>query len=536
MSDPIESPKTGVCTVCGAALSAAAGGLCPRCLLAEAAEPTHAPGSGSRAEAPPSPAEVVTAFPQFEIIDLIGIGGMGTVWRARQPKLNRHVALKLLPASLAERDPAFAERFEREGQLLARLHHPNIVTVHDSGRAGNFFYLVMEFVDGVNLRQAMRASRFTSTQALAVVPRICEALQYAHEEGVLHRDIKPENILLDSKGRVKLADFGIAKLVAQPEARPAGAASSRASGGGSLTLGDVTLGTPDYMAPEQIDKPSDVDHRADIYSLGVVFYELLTGELPKGAFAAPSARAATDPRLDWVVRQALEKERERRQQSAGEMRTQVETIAAGGSGASSAAKRWRSIVKRKPVMAAVIIIAILTVWLLIPIQRGRRARNLEKSLLLLNENSPEIIRTVEKDFPKEAHIPGRDGSLLVVHDQGNVHYIFYYAGDFSTSSSSSQNTHSLAWMDEGSITLEGRTIANDLLARREGDGSIVRGGGRTFGYHRESVNPFALRVNGKDYDLRRGRVLQLRDDGTVEQWKVFPPLLSATNADVRWRR
>jgi tRNA A-37 threonylcarbamoyl transferase component Bud32 len=328
MSDSIDSTKPNVCSVCGAVLSDAAGGLCPRCLLADAAQPTHVPGTAPGGE-PPSQAEVTAAFPQFEIIQLIGVGGMGTVWRARQPKLGRHVALKLLPASLAERDPAFAERFEREGQLLARLHHPNIVAVHDSGRAGNFFYLVMEFVDGVNLRQAMRASRFTPTQALAIVPKICDALQYAHEEGVLHRDIKPENILLDVKGRVKLVDFGIAKLVAQPEAVPVGAVAPGVplSSGGSLTLGDAALGTPNYMAPEQIEKPADVDHRADIYSLGVVFYELLTGELPQGEFAPPSEKSAADPRLDGIVRQALEKERARRQQSVGEMRTQVETIA-----------------------------------------------------------------------------------------------------------------------------------------------------------------------------------------------------------------
>jgi serine/threonine protein kinase/WD40 repeat protein len=326
MSDSNLSSKEQVCSVCGAGLSAVAGGMCPRCLMAEAARATEARGTGV-ANAAPSKEEVTAAFPQFEIIELIGTGGMGTVWRARQPNLDRHVALKLLPASLAERDPAFAERFEREGQLLARLHHPNIVTVHDSGRAGNFFYLVMEFVDGVNLRQAMRASRFTSQQALTIVPRICDALQYAHEEGVLHRDIKPENILLDLKGRVKLVDFGIAKVMALPETVVAGAvAKARASAGNSLTVGDSTLGTPNYMAPEQIAKPADVDHRADIYSLGVVFYELLTGELPQAKFASPSEKYATDPRLDDIVRQALEKERSRRQQSVAEVRTQVETV------------------------------------------------------------------------------------------------------------------------------------------------------------------------------------------------------------------
>jgi len=139
---------------------------------------------------PPTREQVAAAFPQLEILRLIGQGGMGFVFKARQPKLDRIVALKILPQSL-EADPAFAERFAREGRLLALLNHPNIVTIHDFGQANNFFYLLMEFVDGVNLRQAMKAGRFTPEQALAVVPKICEALQFAHNEGVLHRDINP---------------------------------------------------------------------------------------------------------------------------------------------------------------------------------------------------------------------------------------------------------------------------------------------------------------------------------------------------------
>ncbi len=316
------------CSACGTVLDASApGGLCPRCLLAGAMQPTEPAGADRE---PPSIAEVGAAFPQLEIVALVGQGGMGWVFQARQPKLNRLVALKLLPASLAERDAAFAGRFEREGQLLARLHHPNIVAVHDSGAAGGFFYLLMEFVEGVNLRQAMRSARFTPAQALAIVPHICDALQFAHDEGVLHRDIKPENILLDGKGRVKLADFGIAKLIGDgPDESHAPHESQHAN----FTQSGTTLGTPSYMAPEQRDTPADVDHRADIYSLGVVFYELLTGELPVGKFALPSEISASDPRVDAIVRQALEKERERRQSSAGEVKTQVETLAgAPGSG------------------------------------------------------------------------------------------------------------------------------------------------------------------------------------------------------------
>lgn len=331
------------CPACGTALSdESPGGLCPACLMRQAMQPT---AGGPPETETPGLSAVAAAFPQWEVLSLLGRGGMGAVFKIRQPKLNRLAALKIIPASLAERDSAFAGRFEREGELLARLHHPNIVNVHDSGRSGDFYYLLMEHVDGVNLRQAMLARRFTPEQALAVVPKICEALQYAHEEGVLHRDIKPENILLDSKGRVKLADFGIAKLMGSAAANGASVsdrnnevndsgtnAETEAGNGddGSLTKLGSALGTPRYMAPEQAVFPREVDHRADIYSLGVVFYELLTGQLPTAAaFSPPSAYAAVDHRVDDIVRQALEKERELRQRSAGEMKTQVETLAGG---------------------------------------------------------------------------------------------------------------------------------------------------------------------------------------------------------------
>src|ERR1039458_5272743 len=227
-SEPKQCPKCG-----GLIPAEASQGLCPKCLMMQAALPTEAGKAASGKPAPPTHEELAAAFPQLEILDLIGQGGMGFVFKARQPKLDRLVALKILPQTLAA-DPAFAERFNREARLLARLNHPGIVAVHDFGvatgrsdlpvRQGNeaaqqhrptnqFYYLLMEFVDGVNLRQAMQAGRFTPDQALAIVPKICEALQFAHNEGILHRDIKPENILLDAKGRVKIADFGIAKLV-----------------------------------------------------------------------------------------------------------------------------------------------------------------------------------------------------------------------------------------------------------------------------------------------------------------------------------
>jgi serine/threonine protein kinase len=314
-----------LCPVCQNPLpKSAPEGLCPSCVLRRAADAPGEPDAGPAAlNQLPSIERIAAAFPQLEIIELIGRGGMGFVYKARQPQLDRFVALKLLPDRLSSQ-PQFAERFNREGKALAKLNHPNIVSVFDFGQMGGFYFLMMEYVDGVNLRQAMRAGGFTPAEALAIVPKICEALQYAHEQGVLHRDIKPENILLDNKGRVKIADFGIAKLTGDDPASV------------TLTATGWTLGTPHYMAPEQYEKPSEVDNRADIYSLGVVFYEMLTGELPLGRFSPPSARTPLDQRVDEIVMRALERERELRQKNAKELKTEIEEFTSTPSKSSSA--------------------------------------------------------------------------------------------------------------------------------------------------------------------------------------------------------
>ena len=297
-----------ICPTCSSEIPAEAPqGLCPKCVLKLAGE-TAVPASPVT---PPSVEEIAAAFPQLEILELIGAGGMGAVYKARQPALDRTVALKVLPAHLS-RDPAFAERFTREGRLLAKLSHPNIVAIYDTGESNGFPYFLMEFVEGVNLRQAIRDGGFTPEQALSIVPGICQALQYAHDTGVLHRDIKPENILLDTSGKVKIADFGIAKL--------AGETGFPAT---MLTATGASPGTPQYMAPEQIEKPETVDHRADIYSLGVVIYEMLTGELPLGRFPPPSEKSNVGTGIDKVVFKALEKERGNRQQSASELNFEI---------------------------------------------------------------------------------------------------------------------------------------------------------------------------------------------------------------------
>jgi serine/threonine protein kinase len=265
-------------------------------------------------EPPPEPQELAPFFPQYEILELIGRGGMGAVYKARQRGLDRLAAIKILPSDLG-RDPAFAERFAREGRALAKLNHAHIVNVYDSGSAGEVFYFAMEYVDGANLRQLIRSKSVAPKDALSIVAQVCGALQYAHEEGVVHRDIKPENILVDRRGRVKIADFGLAKLLGGTQTDV------------TLTRSQQAMGTPHYMAPEQWERPDSVDHRADIYALGVVFYELLTGELPLGRFALPSHKQPIDVRVDDVVLRTLAKEPELRYQTAGEIQTEVERLA-----------------------------------------------------------------------------------------------------------------------------------------------------------------------------------------------------------------
>lgn len=268
-----------------------------------------ASAAGATSFEAPTIAALEPQFPGLRIHELIGRGGMGSVYRATDLKLEREVALKILPEELAA-DPAFVERFAREARALARLDHPNILRVFDTGQAGQWCYLITEFVDGANLRQLMDQGKLSPHETLRLVPAICEALQAAHDQGVVHRDIKPENLLLDQDGIVKIADFGLAKVASET--------------GDNLTRSDQALGTAHYIAPEQMTASAEVDHRADIFSLGVVFYELLTGQLPHGNFHPPSRHARMPRNLDRVVMRSLERDPRHRYQSALDLKRDVE--------------------------------------------------------------------------------------------------------------------------------------------------------------------------------------------------------------------
>lgn len=271
--------------------------------------------SNSRFE-PPSVEELNSLLPGIQVLELIGHGGMGAVYRGIQVSLDREVAIKILPREI-QAAPQLGERFQREAQTLAKLHHPNIVSVFDFGQVEGLYYFVMEYVDGVTLRETIRSKTVSPDAALEMIPIICDALQFAHSRGVVHRDIKPENILVDKDGQLKIADFGLAKMLNRDDT----AASEM-----ELTGTKQVMGTAKYMAPEQMATTKSVDHRADIYSLGVVFYELLTGEAPMGWFQPPSKKVAVDVRLDEVVLRTLESEPDRRYQQVSEVKTALENL------------------------------------------------------------------------------------------------------------------------------------------------------------------------------------------------------------------
>jgi serine/threonine protein kinase len=312
-------------------------GLCPACLLnlgvvgqTEVLDSKAALEADPTLDVPPdapatsSAGDLANLFPQIEILGQLGSGGMGAVYKARQKQLDRIVALKLMHPRFS-RDPQFAERFNREARALAKLSHPNIVHVYEFGAVGvagaEQFYFIMEYVDGANLQQMIGTKTLSAEQALAIVPKLCDALQYAHDEGVVHRDIKPANILMDKKGRVKIADFGLAKIAGVEDGR--------------LTRTNQGMGTMMYMAPEQMENAKSVDHRADIYSLGVVFYEMLTGELPMGHFAPPSEKVQVDVRFDEIVLHAMERDADRRYQHVSEVKTAVENVTSTPGGANA---------------------------------------------------------------------------------------------------------------------------------------------------------------------------------------------------------
>ena len=291
-------------------------GLCPVCVrrVAFAGDPAAIytpPGKWQ----PPTVAELSALLPggAYSVEEFIGRGGMGAVYRGSQLRLQRTVAIKVMRRG-DDGDAAFVERFRREALTMAKLSHPNIVNVIDCGEAGaDLLFIVMEFVEGTDLMKVIRSGGVTQELALALMPQICDALQFAHERGIVHRDIKPSNILLTREGRIKIADFGLARPVDHGDTR---------------TRTGEGLGTPEYAAPEQLKSGDSVDHRADIYSLGVMLYQMLTGQIPRGAWQLPSKASSVDVRWDEIVTQAMQNDPGERYETAVALKRSVVRIAA----------------------------------------------------------------------------------------------------------------------------------------------------------------------------------------------------------------
>ncbi len=243
---------------------------------------------------------VPTAIGGYKIIGQIGAGGMATVYEAYQEKLDRHVAIKWMHASLIQ-DRQFVGRFEREARIVARLDHPNIVPIYDYDTQDNRPYLVMKYIDGQTLKDRMAQSPLTLSEIVSVMNTVAGALDYAHAQGVLHRDLKPSNIILDENGMAYLTDFGLARITHQGE---------------STLSADSMLGTPHYISPEQALGDKTLDGRTDVYSFGVLLYEMLVGRLPftadtpyaivhKHIYANPPAPSALNPDIPPAVEQVL---------------------------------------------------------------------------------------------------------------------------------------------------------------------------------------------------------------------------------------
>lgn len=260
---------------------------------------------------PPLAEELESCFPGYTDFRFIDRGGMGAVYSAMQSSLERRVAVKILPPDLGK-DALFVDGFHREARLLARLQHPNIVAVYDFGRnALGHLFIVMEYVHGTSLFEILKQEQLPLPRVLEIIAQVCEGLQFAHDHGVIHRDIKPTNILIDGRNSVRVADFGLAKLV---KAESTTTAQTRSS---------LIMGTPVYAAPEQRRPNAAVDHRVDIFSVGVTLYEMITGHFPVGVFEPPSKKAGSPPALDKIITKALRESPADRYQNAADLKKAI---------------------------------------------------------------------------------------------------------------------------------------------------------------------------------------------------------------------
>ena len=260
--------------------------------------------------ASPSPEEIQSYLPAYDSIQLLAVGGMGAVYKARQISLDRPVAIKVLTHACSS-SLQFRQIFKCEAQVMAKLNHANLASIYDYGEANGLLYIVMQLVEGRTLHQAAHGQSVAPQESAALISKISKALATAHSSGILHRDIKPANILIDSEINPVVVDFGLAHHSDE-----------------STMKGETVFGTPGYTAPEVLAPPYHADQRADIFSLGVLLHELLTGEMPQKPYLPPSSLVGTDPRYDNVVMRAIHPNPALRYPTAGELAEDLDKIVA----------------------------------------------------------------------------------------------------------------------------------------------------------------------------------------------------------------
>ena len=316
----------------------------------------------------------------YEILSAIGAGGMGQVYRAHDTKLNRDVALKVLPDSIAN-DPEPLARFTREAQTLASLNHPNIGAIYGIEESSGVRALVMELVEGEDLSQRITKGPIPLDEALPIAKQIAEALEAAHEQGIIHRDLKPANIKVRSDGTVKVLDFGLAKALEPTGVMAVSHSVSPTITTPAMTQAGMILGTAAYMSPEQA-RGTAVDKRADVWALGAVLWEMLTGKrLFEGATVSDTLAAVLKTEPQWnalapatpaairrLLRRCLEKDRKRRLDSAAAARLEIEDALTAPSALEGVASLATSLALRGRLawMVAFAVAAVLAAALAIP--------------------------------------------------------------------------------------------------------------------------------------------------------------------------
>jgi serine/threonine-protein kinase len=364
------------------------------------------PPSNSVVERVSSAAEI-TRIGRYVLNERVGAGAAGDVWKAYDPLLQRTVAVKI-PNALRLSD-ADLQRFLREGRAAAQLHHPNIVTVHETAREGATAYIVVDFIDGPNLRSRLSMQRMTSGDAAELCATLADALHYAHEQGVVHRDLKPANIILDGAGQPHITDFGLAKW---------------AGDANEMTITGQTLGTPAYMSPEQArGESATVDRRADVYALGVILYEMLTGQCPfAGSQAAvlnsvihdaPVRPRVHDKRierdLETICLKAIEKSPDRRYATAddfaADLRRFLDGMPVHARRVSSAeyGARW---MRRRPAVVAAVSLGVAAAFFFVASKRltdtNRQLLGLQTVLLTSSPAGAEAVIVALSDFDDRA--------------------------------------------------------------------------------------------------------------------------------------